>query len=85
MKNSEDLLTVEEALSHLKAAGITQSIKTVRYYIRQKQLPAHLAKPNDRRSGYRIKRTDLDNFIASRIPIWPEYVRLKKLEAEKQI
>jgi predicted nuclease with TOPRIM domain len=72
------MLTVREALQHLKTAGITESEQIVRRWIREGVLKAIPPEKNRLKDGYRIPIDELERFIAQRNPLYPEVKKLRK-------
>lgn len=57
-------MTVEQALEKLKAEGVTDSIQTVRRWLREGKIKAH--RTDNRKAGYIVDTEDLNRFINER-------------------
>lgn len=80
------MLTVPEVLERLKEAGITDSIQTVRRWIRTGELKGEMPegeirKGKKRSEGYHVRHEDLQAFIQKKKEenwLYPEVKRLEK-------
>ena len=67
-------MNVDQAFEILKENRLTENIQTVRRWIRNGEIKAHIT--NNRKAGYIINEDDLNYFISSRNPLSKEIDRL---------
>ena len=67
-------MNVDQAFEILKENRLTENIQTVRRWIRNGEIKAHIT--NNRKAGYIINEDDLNYFISSRNPLSKEINRL---------